>query len=316
MINNSPQNPLELKDVILSRLGAPVINVEVTEDQIMECISRAIELFAEYHPDGTNRGYIMMPVTESIMEHGIVKFDYPVYAVESMLRVGRDYFTMGGGATMGWFSDFVNGMAGGGGGGGQSMLTGGAMFGNGSGGGGGLSNYSSTMSYLNLLYDQLQPVYDFWFNETQNVAQVNGDYTLGELLVFKVWTPTAVSVSNAKLAYANVNNPNLVAGYGDELNPVGNAEMQYQNSQSAWSNIFSGQGYANQGVYDNRWVKDMSTAYTKQMNGIILKKNQGMTLPGGIQIDGQTMYQEATEEISLLREELKDLDQPLGVMIG
>ena len=37
-------NPKTLKDAILRRLGAPVINVEVTEDQIYDCIQRALEL--------------------------------------------------------------------------------------------------------------------------------------------------------------------------------------------------------------------------------------------------------------------------------
>ena len=50
-------NPRELKDAILRRLGAPVINVEVTEDQIYDCIQRALELYGEYHFDGVNKGY-------------------------------------------------------------------------------------------------------------------------------------------------------------------------------------------------------------------------------------------------------------------
>lgn len=306
MVTNNPTNPLELKDVVLTRLGAPVVNVEVTEDQIFECISRAIELFAEYHPDGTNRGFVMVTVDEAILNSGVVTFDYPVYAVESMLRVGRDYFSMGGGTTMGWFSDFVNGLAGGAPGSNQSMMTGGSMF----GAGGGLTTYNQTMSYLNLMYDQLQPVYDFWFNETSNTAQVNGEYILGELLVFKVWTPTATSISEAEKAVAGA--PAPVAG----INMVAGADVAWQNPSSQWVSATAGTPYAQQGVYNNRWVKNMSTAYTKQMNGTILKKNQGMTLPGGVQIDGQSMYDEATEEIANLIEELKDLDQPLGIIYG
>ncbi|APD20561.1 head-tail adaptor Ad2 [Klebsiella phage KPV15] len=50
-------NPKTLKDAILRRLGAPVINVEVTEDQIYDCIQRALELYGEYHFNGLNKGY-------------------------------------------------------------------------------------------------------------------------------------------------------------------------------------------------------------------------------------------------------------------
>ena len=306
MSTNSPTNPLELKDVILTRLGAPVVNIEVTEDQIMECISRAIELFAEYHPDGTNRGFVLTTVTQEVLDTSIIKFDYPVYAIESMLRVGRDYFSMGGGSTMSWFSDYVNGMAAGYGGQNQSMFTGGSMFGAGSG----LQMYNHTMSYLNLMYDQLQPIYDFWFNETSNTAQVNGEYILDELLVFKVWTPTATSISEAEIAKAGATAPR--AG----MATAGSQSAAFIEPASQWTSATAGTPYANQGVYDNRWVKDMSTAYVKQINGIVLKKNQGMTLPGGIVIDGQTMYQEATDEIRELRDELISLDQPLGIIYG
>ena len=41
-----------------------------------------------------------------------------------------------------------------------------------------------------------------------------------------------------------------------------------------------------------------------------------MSLPGGVTIDGQTMYQEATEEIADLRQELKEIEQPLGIVFG
>ena len=42
MATNTARNPKELKDVILRRLGAPIINVELTEDMIYDCIQREI----------------------------------------------------------------------------------------------------------------------------------------------------------------------------------------------------------------------------------------------------------------------------------
>jgi hypothetical protein len=41
-----------LKSYILRRLGSPVINVELTEDQIEDCIDDALEQFTEEHYDG------------------------------------------------------------------------------------------------------------------------------------------------------------------------------------------------------------------------------------------------------------------------
>nr|DAF95453.1 MAG TPA: neck protein [Myoviridae sp. ctCo31] len=48
-MNTIISNPRQLKDLILRRLGAPVINIEITEEQIYDCIYRALELYGEYH---------------------------------------------------------------------------------------------------------------------------------------------------------------------------------------------------------------------------------------------------------------------------
>ena len=69
-------------------------------------------------------------------------------------------------------------------------------------------------------------------------------------------------------------------------------------------------------VYNNRWVKDYATACVKMLNGTILSKNQGMQLAGGVTVDGQTMKQEAQEQIDRLREELYTLQAPSPVIMG
>lgn len=53
----------ELKQYILRKLGSPVINIEITDDQLEDCIDEALEDFHEEHYGGTFIGYLPFTLT-------------------------------------------------------------------------------------------------------------------------------------------------------------------------------------------------------------------------------------------------------------
>ena len=57
-------------------------------------------------------------------------------------------------------------------------------------------------------------------------------------------------------------------------------------------------------VYNDMFLKKYATALIKQQWGSNLKKFTGVTLPGGITLDGQTIFSEALEEITKIEEEM------------
>ena len=57
-------------------------------------------------------------------------------------------------------------------------------------------------------------------------------------------------------------------------------------------------------VYNDMFLKKYSTALIKRQWGENLKKYQGVVLPGGITLDGKTIYDEAIEEIRQIEEEV------------
>jgi len=70
------------------------------------------------------------------------------------------------------------------------------------------------------------------------------------------------------------------------------------------------------GIWSDRWLQDYCTALIKKRWGSVLKV---MTLPlaGGIQINGQAMYDDAVGEIDKLRAELiRSFSLPAGLQIG
>lgn len=307
MAGYAASNPNELKDVILRRLGAPVINVEVTTEQVFDCISRAIELFIDYHPDGLNRTFLTVNLSETQAANGIIHLDKPIYSVTKVLRAGSNFWTMDGTSTYTWFSDFIRGLSGVGIPGSCNSYHGGLMA------NGDLSTYYMFMQYQNTMLDLLQPIQDFWYNAVSNTIRVIGNVQPGDLIVMEAWAPSAMLVADS--ATGVVGNEKWIVGSNDTPDDDAIWDDPYQSLKTG-QYVGNPQLYAEQGVYNVRWVKDYATALTRQLQGLILSRHQGMNLPGGVSIDGQSIYQQATDEIARLRDELLQLSEPLPILFG
>jgi len=59
-------------------------------------------------------------------------------------------------------------------------------------------------------------------------------------------------------------------------------------------------------VYNDRMLKKLTTAYIKKQWGANLKKYGGMQLPGGIQMNGQQIFDESVQEIAILELEIRN----------
>jgi len=58
-------------------------------------------------------------------------------------------------------------------------------------------------------------------------------------------------------------------------------------------------------VYNDRWLKRYATALIKQQWGANLIKYAGISLPGGVSLDGDKLYDQANTEIEALEEEMQ-----------
>ena len=69
-------------------------------------------------------------------------------------------------------------------------------------------------------------------------------------------------------------------------------------------------------LWGDSWLKHYVTALFKKAWGTNLKKFSGMSLPGGVTIDGGAMYDEAVNEIKELEDELMNKSAPLDFFLG
>lgn len=70
-------------------------------------------------------------------------------------------------------------------------------------------------------------------------------------------------------------------------------------------------------VWEDIWLKEYSTALVKRQWGSNLMKFEGMQLPGGVQINGRQIYEDAINEIAQLRERIRlEYELPADFFVG
>lgn len=69
-------------------------------------------------------------------------------------------------------------------------------------------------------------------------------------------------------------------------------------------------------VWDESWLKHYTTALFKKQWAVNIKKFQGIQLVGGVTLDGNALYDEATGEIKELEDELQNKSAPLEFFLG
>lgn len=234
-----PNSRQSLADYALRALGAPVIEINVDDDQLGDRLDEALQIYQEYHGDGVIKRFYAHEITQVDVDNKY--FTLP----ESFLWVSQilPFSTIANGG------DFRPAY--------QMMLNDfyGMRYANVS-----LTNYVMIMQHLSLLeniFDGLNTTIDFNRHMSQlHVFERWGtDLKVGTIIVIEAW---------------------------EAVNPSDYTK-----------------------IYNDMFLKQLFTALVKRQWGINLKKFGNMTLPGGVTIDGQAMYDEAVTEINDIRDNMQ-----------
>lgn len=249
----SPNSRQSLIDYCLRKLGAPVLEINVDPDQIEDKIDDAIQMYQDYHADGTLRTYLPHQMTSQDITNGYITLPTDINYVARILPINSGF-----GSSRDWFDIRYQLML-------NDITSLYNMIGD-------LAYYEQLQQYVGLLDMQLNGTPQIQFSRRQNRLYiwgdtVDGDIKAGDYIVIEV--------------FQNIN-PN-----------------------SATS------------IYNDRWVKAYATALIKQQWGANLSKFEGMQLPGGVTINGRTLYEDATAEIDQLKESLRlEAEFPVDFYIG
>lgn len=93
MSTSKPASREELKQFCLRRLGAPLLEINVDDDQVEDCIEMSFSYYYDYHYDATEKVYLAHAVTQTDIDNKYLSIDDSVIGVTNILPIGNSYST-------------------------------------------------------------------------------------------------------------------------------------------------------------------------------------------------------------------------------
>jgi len=240
----SPQTRQELIDYCLRSLGAPVLEINVDDEQLEDRVDEALQWFRENHPDGSRRHYLSFEMTQTIIDNGYIDLgDTDVSTVVRMFPINTVSQTTN-------FFDIKY----------QMMLNDVTD----------LNNYAGDIAY----YEQMQQHLSLLDMKLSGVPEITFDRQANRVYFY---------LSSEKLT---VGDHVVVEVYG--IRTPYSPTVRYNS------------------LFNHKFLKEYTTAIIKRQWGTNLLKFDGMTLPGGVQISGRSIFEDANNELEQIRTRFRE----------
>ena len=314
-----PASRAQLKEYCLRKLGKPVIEINVDDDQVDDRIDEALSFFEDYHFDGTEKIYMKHQLTvEDINRRWIyapdaVTFVTGVFPFDDS-NASINMFDLRYQLRLNDLYDFTS----------VSYVS-----------------YEITMQHIRTLQLLFSGTPQFRFNRKQNKVFLDIDWTRdvqpGQYVVIECYRTLNPSTITLTGTCATTNASNTVVGTGtifdqevleNDFVTFGTESLQIAKINSPTSITVRGPFTANQSgvtmtaagysdVFNDRFLKKYATALIKLQWGNNLSKFAGIQMPGGVTLDGVRIMTEAREEIEKLEEEMQIINVlPGEIMMG
>jgi hypothetical protein len=310
-----------LKQYCLRDLGAPVLEINVDDDQLEDRIDQALEFWRLYHYDGIEKLYMKQKIraSEIVIEESIAQtFDLEDVIIGqtsgAKAKVSKEYGRPSLGTLLlvrGITGEFQEG---------ETILA-------------GHGQSATLVSATKREYDNKYIEIDDWVYGITRVipfAQASSSKNLFDLQ-YQLRLNDLYDLSSTSIVYFKTVMSHL-AMLDLELN--GYPLYRFNRLQSRlyldinWeTDIPLGDHIVVEAyralnpaeftkVWNEQWLKRYVTAHFKRQWGTNLKKFSGIQLPGGVTLDGDKLYQEAMDEIRSLEDELQNKSAPLEFFLG
>jgi hypothetical protein len=296
----------EFKDYCLRRLGWPVIEINLDDDQIEDRIDDALDYFNDYHYDGTEKIYMKHQITQAdINRHWIycpdaVTFVTGVFPFDDS-NASVNMFDLRYQLRLHDLYDFTS----------VSYVS-----------------YEITMQHIRTLNLLFSGTPQFRFNRKLNKLFLDIDWSRdvnpGDYVVMECYrrlSPDAVTL-NGTVTLDNTSKTVIGANttFDQEILEgdivlFNNEPIQVDKIKSpteitlidlpTTSNVnVTMQVGGLEDVWNDRFLKSYATAKIKYQWGSNLSKFAGIQLPGGVTLDGPRIMEEALTEIEKLEEQM------------
>jgi len=307
----NPTTRAQFKEYCLRKLGKPVIEINVDDDQVDDRIDEALQFFQEYHFDGVEKIYLKHKITQADINRrwiyapdavlyvtGVMPFDdsnssINMFDLRYQLRLHDLY-------------DFTS----------VSYVS-----------------YEITMQHIRTLQLLFSGTPQFRFNKHQNKLMLDIDWTrdveANEYVIVECYrklNPDTISLtgtlsgntdSNVLTGYSTTFDQQVLEndfitlsdGQDVQIKKINSpTEIQIVGDLSAnIANVTMTQaGYSD--VWNDRFLKEYATAKIKYQWGSNLSKFAGIQMPGGVTFDGVRIMEEAKAQIDKIEEEMQSFN--------
>jgi hypothetical protein len=245
----TPTTKAEFKEYCLRKLGKPVIEINVDDDQVDDRVDEALRYWYDYHFDGSERVYYKHAITPTDVVNKYITLPENIIGAVSIFSMGDpsirsdDLFNIRYQIALNDLYTLTN----------VSLVP-----------------YYMVMEHLSLMTELLVGKQPIRYSRHKDRLYVDMDWNtvaIGEFLLVEAY---------------EVVDPEV---YTD--------------------------------AYNDRWLQNYATTLIKEQWGSNLTKFTGMTLPGGVQFNGEKIYDDAVAERRKLEDEMiSSYSLPVLDMIG
>ena len=91
MSTSKPVNREEFKEFCLRRLGAPLLEINVADEQIEDCVETALQYYHDYHFDGTQKIFVSYKLTQTDIDNKWIPIPESVIGIANVLPIGASF---------------------------------------------------------------------------------------------------------------------------------------------------------------------------------------------------------------------------------
>ena len=314
-----PTTRAEFKTYCLRRLGFPVIEINVDDDQVDDRIDDALAFFNDYHYDGTEKIFMKHRITQEDIDRRWIHCPDAVTFVTNVFpfddsNSSINMFDLRYQLRLHDLYDFTS----------VSYVS-----------------YEMTMQHIQTLNLLFSGKPQFRFNRHQNKLFLDIDWSsdreVGEYVIVECYrklipdsltltgTVTCTNTSNTVTGTATIFDQEILE---NDVLVIGGEEKQVRHILSPteltlYSPVSSNKTAVSlvktglSDVWNDRFLKKYATAKIKYQWGSNLSKFAGIQMPGGVTLDGVRIMQEAQAELDKIEEEMYTMSSlPSEILTG
>ena len=307
----------DLAEFCLRQLGGGVVNIEITDEQLEDAVELALEWYNEFHYDGVERDFLAHKITASVLTvasttglavgQTLTNDTTTSYAAITALTgttitigkiTGYQKFAVADVLTNGVISVTLTVVALG------DLDNGYVTVDDSVVGVKKILNISSTYNSSDFLFN---PQYQIMMNEIYNLTSSGGVQYYYSVMNYMAHLDFILKKEKDFRFNRRWNRLYIDVNWGSDIK-IG--DIVVVEVYKALNDVEFPE------ILNDRWLKEYTTALVKRQWGTNLKKYKGMTLPGGLQYDGQAIYDEAISDIEKIQDQAIGSSAPLFFEVG